>query len=60
MMSIQKEIKVASDVMNKAEKTAEAMVKKAWSLLDAASEKKPPGDYLSQNAIRSIRGKSEG
>lgn len=39
-----------------AEKGMEKMVKKAWSIIDAASEKKAPSEYLSQRATRSIRG----
>ena len=33
------------------------LVKKAWSIMDAATEKQPPGDYLSPKAIQSIQGK---
>lgn len=58
MMSIQ-EGKVASDAMRKTEKAIEAMLKKAWTMLDAASEKTPPGEYLSQEAIGAIQGKSD-
>jgi len=36
----------------------EAGLKKAWSILDAASEKKAPSEYLTQNAIRAIQGNS--
>ena len=38
-------------------RTAENLVKKLWSIMDAASEKKAPGDYLSSRAISSIQGK---
>lgn len=37
-------------------KIAEAGVKKAWSILDAASEKKPPSEVLSQKAVRAVQG----
>jgi len=57
MMSIQEGVKVASDVMNKAEKIAEVMVKKAWSILDATTEKMKPSEQLSQSAIKSIQNK---
>lgn len=40
------------------EKGAEGLVKKAWSVLDAASEKQKPSDYLRPEAIRSIQGKA--
>ena len=35
----------------------EALVKKAWSIMDAASEKQRPSEYLSEQAVRSIQGK---
>jgi len=37
-------------------KETEKLVKKLWSLMDAARKEKP-GDYLSSPAIRSIQGK---
>ena len=40
------------------EKGTEGLVKKAWSVLDAASEKKKPSEYLGSEAIRSIQGKA--
>ena len=40
-----------------AERGAEALVKKAWSVMDAAAEKQKPSEYLSQRAVRSIQGK---
>jgi hypothetical protein len=39
------------------EKGVEGLVRKAWSVMDAASEKKAPSQYLSGQALRSIRGK---
>jgi hypothetical protein len=38
-------------------KQAEKLVKKIWSLMDAAEQKTPPGEYLSPRAIRSIQGR---
>ena len=35
----------------------EIFVKKAWSIMEAASEKQMPSHYLSDRAIRSIQGK---
>lgn len=32
-------------------------VKKAWSILDAATEKMRPGEVLSQQAIQAVQGK---
>lgn len=40
-----------------AERGLENLVKKAWSILDAASEKKRPSEYLGERARRSIQGK---
>jgi hypothetical protein len=48
--------KVIADTVTATLKVAEAAVKKAWSLMDAASEKKPPSEYLSPNAIKAIQG----
>lgn len=36
------------------------LVKKAWSIMEAATEKSRPGEYLSTRAIQSIQGKNEG
>ena len=38
-------------------RAGEQLVKKLWSIMDAASEKKLPSDYLSTQAIQSIQGK---
>jgi len=55
--------KVISDATVEAVQAAgkglEVLVKKAWSLMDAASEKVMPSQYLSDRAIRSIQGKEE-
>jgi len=40
-------------------RVADAAVKRAWSILEVASEKKAPSEYLSNNAIVSIQGISE-
>lgn len=39
-----------------AEKAVEGLVKKAWSIMEAASEKQAPSQYLSEQAVSSIRG----
>lgn len=36
------------------------LVKKAWSIMDAATEKPPPSDYLSPRAVQNIQGKPPG
>ena len=45
--------------IGKAAKVVETGMQKAWSILDAASEKRAPGDYLSQKAVHAIQGKVE-
>jgi hypothetical protein len=40
-----------------AEKALEGLIKKAWSIMDAMSEKEMPSQYLSDQAIRSIQGR---
>lgn len=40
-----------------AEKGAESLIKKAWSVMDAASEKQAPSQFLGDHAVRSIQGK---
>jgi hypothetical protein len=40
-----------------AEKGAEGLVKKAWSIMEAASEKKAPSQFLGDHAVRSIQGR---
>ena len=49
-------VKSAKDVSEKGVRAVDTSTKKAWSILDAASEKKPPSEYLSKKAISSIRG----
>ncbi len=62
-MSLEKAIadsvQTATDVTKATLKTAETVVKKAWSLMDAASEKKAPGEYLSPKAVNSVQGKDQ-
>ncbi len=48
----------ATDVVKTTVKIAETAVKKAWSILDAASQKQSPSEYLSPKAIQSIQGKT--
>ena len=45
------------DVTKKGYQAADSVVKKVWSILDAASGKKAPSDYLSKQAITAIQGK---
>ena len=53
-------------VVDKVEKTVqtvgkalETLIKKAWSIMDAASEKQVPSQYLGERAVRSIQGKGQ-
>ncbi|MCU0484562.1 MAG: hypothetical protein MUC85_00495 [Anaerolineales bacterium] len=46
--------------IGKAAKVVETGMQKAWSILDAASEKRAPGEYLSQKAVNAIQGKTGG
>ncbi|HNZ02198.1 MAG TPA: hypothetical protein PKJ34_13360 [Anaerolineaceae bacterium] len=49
-------MKAAQDAAGKGVRLVETAVKKAWSILDAASEKQRPTDILSQKSIRSMQG----
>ena len=40
-----------------AERGLERLVRKAWSVMDASSEKKAPSQYLTDRAVRSIQGR---
>ena len=50
--------KGTKDVTMKGVRIADGMMKKAWSILDAAVQKKPASDILNQRAIRSVQGKT--
>jgi hypothetical protein len=52
--------KTVIDAAATAVKVVDAGLKKAWSILDAAGEKKAPSEYLSKNAISAIQGKIQG
>jgi len=47
---------LSTDLVKTTAKLAEVGLKKVWSIMDAASEKRPPSEYLSQNAIKAIQG----
>ncbi|HNZ02193.1 MAG TPA: hypothetical protein PKJ34_13335 [Anaerolineaceae bacterium] len=49
-------IKATQDVAAKGIRLLDSAVKKAWSIMDAASEKQRPSDILGQKTIRSIQG----
>lgn len=50
--------KATQDTARTAEKGLESLVRKAWTFLDAASEKKTPSQYLTDRGVGSIRGES--
>lgn len=50
-------MKETTDVAKKGVKEGVNLVKKAWSIMEAASEKKTPREFLSPRAINSIQGK---
>jgi len=52
------EEKTVREAISTSAKLVETSIKKAWSVLDAASEKKPPSEVLSQKAVRAIQGSS--
>jgi hypothetical protein len=39
------------------EKGAENLVKKAWSIMDAAGAREKPSDFLNQRAVQALQGK---
>jgi hypothetical protein len=51
--------KAAKDTTRQAVGAVEAMVKKAWSVLEAAAEKQSPSEYLSPRAVSAIQGKGQ-
>jgi hypothetical protein len=56
-MPVELAVKQTTDVAQKSVKEGVNLVKKAWSIMEAASEKKTPQEYLSPKAISSIQGK---
>jgi hypothetical protein len=52
-------IKSVTEGVNTAAKLADAALKKAWSIMDATTQKKAPSEYLSPNAVKAIQGTSE-
>lgn len=52
--------KSETDITRHVVKTAETLVRKTWTVLDAASEKEAPGEVLSDEAMRAIQGRTQG
>jgi hypothetical protein len=59
-MNLESMVRDATNEVQKGIKLVETGVKKAWSILEAAEQKKSPGEYLSQTAIQSMQGKPQG
>ena len=51
--------KGATDAIRAGTKIVEGTLKKAWSILDAASEKKQPSEVLNPKAVKAIQGQKE-
>jgi len=54
------EAKFVADAAIRAVQMGEAAMRKAWSLMEAATEKKRPSEVLSPAAVRRIQGKRQG
>ncbi len=54
------EEKLIMDAAQRAMRLTETALKKAWSVMDAASEKDMPSKYLSPQTVEAIQGKTPG
>lgn len=52
--------KILTDAVTTTSRLVETGMKKAWSILDAAVEKKSPSQALSKQGISAIQGKQVG
>jgi hypothetical protein len=59
-MALETAVNATKDVINKTTKVADTAIKKAWSIMEAATEKRPPSEYLGQPAVKSIQGQNQG
>jgi len=55
-MSEQVAVHAAVKTADATRRGVETLIKKAWSVMDAVSEKRRPTEYLSGRAVQSIRG----
>lgn len=53
-------IKETLSVTKAVTKLGEGILKKPWSIMDAASKKMQPGEFLSKQAMQSVQGKPPG
>lgn len=51
------EVEWVADAVLKTVRTGETALRKAWTLLEAATEQKRPSEFLSPAAIRRIQGR---
>jgi hypothetical protein len=51
--------KAATDTVKTGTRMVDTAIKKAWSILDAASEKRPPSEVLSEKAVSAIQGRTK-
>jgi len=51
-------VKATKDITSQGVRIVDGLVKKAWSIMDAAVEKQVPSEILNQKAIQSIQGKT--
>ena len=49
-------VKTATDAATQAVRAADSALKKFWSVLDAAAEKTPPSETMTQKGIQSMQG----
>jgi len=56
-MTNSKIIDTGKETVRETARLAEATIKKAWSIMDAAAEKMRPSQYLSEKAIKAIQGR---
>ena len=53
-------VKSTTEATKATAKVVESSIRKAWSVLDAAAEKRAPSEVLSKQAISAIQGKGGG
>jgi len=54
------EVKFLAEAAIRAARIGETALRKAWSLMEAAAEKKRPSELMSQAAIRRMQGQQKG
>jgi hypothetical protein len=54
-----KKSEITDKIIKRAPEVAESSIRKIWTILDAASEKELPSEFLSRDAVRAIQGKQD-